>query len=291
MSTTSLIVTVTGASGFVGRHVLAELAGLPVKIVGVTRNPARLSDWGDRVDVVEADIAHPPDDCFTRLGCPDILIHLAWEGLPNYRSLHHFESELPRQYRFLKSIVAGVGRGGTEVPSLLVTGTCFEYGMQSGPLSEDLPPQPNNPYGHAKDALRRQLEFLRNVHPFALTWTRLFYMHGEGQPTSSLYPQLKEAVQRGERSFSMSGGEQLRDYLPVKEVARIIVDLAMRRSDLGVINVCAGKPVSVRSLVEQWLRKNGWDIALNLGHYPYPDYEPMAFWGDRSRLDSILEDP
>jgi dTDP-6-deoxy-L-talose 4-dehydrogenase (NAD+) len=27
---------------------------------------------------------------------------------------------------------------------------------------------------------------------------------------------------------------------------------------------------------------------LNLGHYPYPDYEPMAFWGDRRRFDSIV---
>jgi dTDP-6-deoxy-L-talose 4-dehydrogenase (NAD+) len=27
---------------------------------------------------------------------------------------------------------------------------------------------------------------------------------------------------------------------------------------------------------------------MNLGHYPYPDYEPMAFWGNRRRLDQIL---
>jgi dTDP-6-deoxy-L-talose 4-dehydrogenase (NAD+) len=40
--------------------------------------------------------------------------------------------------------------------------------------------------------------------------------------------------------------------------------------------------------VEGWIAENGWEIALNLGHYPYPDYEPMAFWGDRDRLDAIL---
>lgn len=28
-------------------------------------------------------------------------------------------------------------------------------------------------------------------------------------------------------------------------------------------------------------------IKLNLGHYAYPDYEPLAFWGDRSKLDEF----
>jgi len=30
------------------------------------------------------------------------------------------------------------------------------------------------------------------------------------------------------------------------------------------------------------------DIQLNLGYYPYPDYEPMAFWGNRKRLDHLM---
>jgi dTDP-6-deoxy-L-talose 4-dehydrogenase (NAD+) len=113
-------------------------------------------------------------------------------------------------------------------------------------------------------------------------------MYGEGQPKSSLYPQLKDAVSRGERVFNMSGGEQLRDYLPVGEVARLISILAGRQSDTGCVNVCSGKPISVRKLVEGWLAENGWDIGLNFGHYPYPDYEPMAFWGDRHRMDAML---
>ena len=232
--------------------------------------------------VVELDIAEPGEDCFERLGRPDVLIHLAWEGLPNYKSLHHFEIELPRQFRFLKTVIeAGL-------PSLLVTGTCFEYGMQSGPLSEEMPTKPNNPYGHAKDALRKQLEFLKTVQPFALTWVRLFYLYGEGQPKGSLYPQLKDAVLRGDGVFNMSGGEQQRDYLPITEVANYLVSLAMMERNNGTVNICSGKPISVRKLVEGWIVKNGWAMDLNLGHYPYPDYEPMAFWGDRNKLDQCL---
>ena len=113
-------------------------------------------------------------------------------------------------------------------------------------------------------------------------------MYGEGQPSSSLYSQLKDAVLRGDSVFDMSGGEQLRDYLPVTEVARSIVHLALSGRDVGTVNICSGKPVSVRRLVEQWLMEKNCDMQLNLGHYPYPNYEPMAFWGDATKLQEIL---
>lgn len=267
-------IAVTGASGFIGRHVLSVLLERGVKIVAVTRDASRLAGLSEAVRIVEMDIAHAAPDCFEQMGCPDVLIHLAWDGLPNYKSLHHFEAGLPRQYHFLNSMIkAGL-------PSLLVTGTCFEYGMQSGALSAAMPTNPTNPYGYAKDALRQQLEFLRSTKPFNLTWGRLFYMYGEGQPRTSLYSKLREAVLRGDKIFNLSGGEQLRDYLPVAEVARQIVQLALAQGNIGAVNICSGKPISVRRLVEQWLFENNWEIELNFGYYPYPDYEPMAFWGD-----------
>jgi len=274
-------VAVTGASGFIGRHVLAELSKHAVDVVAVTRKNAHLQDLCDVVQVVELDVANPGPDDFEKLGRPDVLIHLAWDGLPNYKSLHHYETELPRQYQFLKSLIEG------GLPSLLVTGTCFEYGMQSGALSVKMPTMPNNPYGYAKDALRQQLAYLRMEKEFTLTWARLFYMYGDGQPASSLYPKLREAVSRGDKTFDMSGGEQLRDYLPVTEVARKIVQLALNGNDVPIVNICSGKPISVRKLVEQWVRDNHWDVQLNLARYPYPDYEPMAFWGEVSPLEVV----
>jgi nucleoside-diphosphate-sugar epimerase len=271
-------VAVTGASGFIGRYVLAELSNHNVDLVAVTRDAARLIDLGESVHVVAMDIAHPSLDCFELLGKPDVLIHLAWDGLPNYKSLHHFETELPRQYQFVKMMVE------SGLTSLLVTGTCFEYGMQSGALSATMPTKPTNPYGYAKDALRQQLAYLKQTKPFNLTWGRLFYMYGEGQPNTSLYPKLKEAVLRGDKIFNMSGGEQVRDYLPVEEVARQIVQSALAQGDIGAVNICSGQPIAVRKLVEQWLSENNWKIDLNLGYYPYPDYEPMAFWGDARKF-------
>ena len=78
----------------------------------------------------------PPKNMFSLMGNPDVLIHLAWQGLPNYKSLHHFESELPVQYDFLSTLI----KEGLQ--SIVVVGTCFEYGMQSNSLSEKLNTNP-----------------------------------------------------------------------------------------------------------------------------------------------------
>ena len=172
--------------------------------------------------------------------------------------------------------------------NLFVAGTCFEYGLQFGPLSEDSPALPSNPYGFAKDALHRQLEFMQKTERFSLIWGRLFYMYGNAQFGSAIYQQLSNAIKRGETVFNMSGGEQLRDYLPVEEVGRLIAKLAMLQSDLGCVNICSGTPISVRILVERWIKENNWNVKLNFGYYPYPSHEPMAFWGQPDKLNRYL---
>jgi len=266
-------VAVTGASGFLGRYVLDALVRQGLDPVAASRERAPAATRSTVFDLHD-----PPEDVFDRLGEPDTLIHLAWAGLPNYGSLHHVEQELPAHYRFLKAIV----EAGTR--NVVVAGTCLEYGMQSGQLREDQPPSPTTAYGLAKDSLRKQLQQLQADVPFALTWARLFYVYGEGQSAASLSSQLKAAVQRGDTVFNMSGGEQLRDYLPVEAAADALVRLACTGLDNGIVNVCSGTPISVAELVRGWIEANGWSISLNLGYYPYPDYEPMSFWGDRRKL-------
>ena len=166
-------VAVTGATGFVGKHVLRALsARAEVEVTASSRNPAPPGSLPIGVHHVALNMTMPSPDDYDRLGRPDVLIHLAWSGLPNYKSLHHFETELPSQYTFLRHLVdAGL-------PSLFVTGTCYEYGMQCGPQHESMVSAPCNPYAFAKTALRQQLEYLSSLKNVKLTWARLFYMFG-----------------------------------------------------------------------------------------------------------------
>jgi nucleoside-diphosphate-sugar epimerase len=277
-------VLVTGATGFVGRHLVDALLACGCEVRAVARNAGTAEglSWINDVEFIAADVHADDLDIVALIEGIDALAHLAWPGLPNYQALFHFEHNLMADYRFIKSAVeAGVSQ-------VLVTGTCFEYGLQSGPLTEQTEPQPGNPYGLAKNTLRLFLQTLQREQPFTLQWARLFYLHGVGQNPNSLLAALDRAIDAGDDTFDMSAGEQLRDYLATDTAAGYLAAILQRRDFNGVVNCSSGQPISVRALVEQRLRERGASINLNLGHYPYPTHEPMAFWGVANRLQQLL---
>lgn len=278
-------ILVTGATGFIGRYLIDELlkSGNEIIATGIEEKESVEFGLARELTYMKHDFSEILDNYFTYFKKPNKLIHLAWGGLPNYKELFHFEKNLFQSYNFIKHMVLN---GCTDIT---VLGTCLEYGMKNGPLSESFPSNPENPYSLAKDTLRRFLEELNKRHPFNLKWIRLFYLYGSGQNENSILEQLKLSLERNEKSFNMSGGEQLRDYLPVETAAEYIAKIALQMEVNGVINCCSGKPVSIRSLVENYLIESGKTITLNFGYYPYTDYEPMAFWGDSSKLKTIVE--
>lgn len=275
---------VTGATGFIGRHLTRELLNKGHEVSVAVRNPEKLREAGLERDVCSYvfDLERAPEEnlweFFQR---PDIVFHLAWEGLPNYSSFHHIEENLPRHYRFLK----GLAQGGC--PKILVTGTCAEYGNQSGQLNESAPVFPDNAYAAAKHALYLFSRIMCKRYDTIILWARVFYITGErGRP--SLFDDLGRAMRRGDESFDLSGGEQLRDFLNVEEVASSLRKIAEVADQSMVINVGSGSPVSICSVVERIVSLNKSNIRLNWGRLPYADNEPMAFWADVSRLNSLL---
>ena len=275
-------ILVTGATGFVGKHVIKELLKYEHEIIAARRTNS--ADLPRKINTIKLDLDNmdPNKNYFSETGEPDLLIHLAWQELPNYKEKFHLEKNLPSHSVFLKNIV------DNGLQNLVVTGTCFEYGMKEGCLSEDIKSDPQNPYAAAKDELRKFLEQLQAEKYYNLKWLRLFYMYGKGQNPNSLLSQLESALEKGETTFNMSGGEQLRDYLPIEKVAEYIVTIALQNKINGIINCCSGVPVKVKTLVENYLKEKNKKIELNLGYYPYPDYEAMAFWGDNTKLRKII---
>lgn len=275
-------VLVTGATGFVGRHVVAALLRSGHEVTAAARTAAKARDlpWYGQVKFVECDVYRDFHRLVTSASRPDVLVHLSWPGLPNYKDLFHLEVNLPAEIRLLREAVSA------GVPRIVVAGTCLEYGLKCGPLSSTAETCPVTPYGLAKDTLRRALEMLQAGNNFSLQWVRLFYMYGEGQNPGSLLAQLDRAITQGQPAFDMSPGDQLRDYLPIEEVAAFFRKVVETPGVRGVINCCSGNPVSVRDLVEKRCAQRGSDIRLIRGHFPYPDYEPLAFWGIPTNLDS-----
>jgi Nucleoside-diphosphate-sugar epimerases len=277
-------VLVTGATGFIGAQVTARLLELGCEVTALFRDEARLAaqPWRARVRPLRMDIAQADEAELDRLAGHDRVLHLAWGGLNAYRSSEHTDTLFPQHLAFLRGLLA---RG---VPRLLVTGTCLEYGLQEGALAEDSPCLPVTAYGQAKDQLRRALEPDCAAAGTELVWARLFYTYGPGQSEKSLLSQLDRAIASHADVFDMSGGEQERDYLPVERIAELLAFLALAPCAPGIYNVASGRPITVRALVEQTLRRRGSALRLNLGHYPYPDYEPMRFWADTARLERAL---
>lgn len=280
---------ITGATGFIGNHLINELLkDSGNEIIATSRDitKAKKYKWFNRVRYIEYSIClNDIDiDLYTLFEKPDCLIHLSWEGLPHYDSLIHIEKNIYHNYSFIKNLVQN------GLKNISLAGTCMEYGMLNGELYEDTNTQPSNSYAIAKDTLRIFLEELNKNFDFQLKWIRLFYMYGEGQSEKSLLSQVDNTIKNAEASFNMSFGEQLRDYLPISEVISNIILISKQDKVLGCINCCSNKPISVRHLVENYLKEKNYSLKLNLGYYPYSKLEPMYFWGNNSKLKLIKEE-
>ncbi len=278
-------ILITGATGFIGNYVIEQLLLQKKDIIASSakHEKAKLASWFSEVTYVPFQLENFNSniDYYCFFCKPDIMIHLAWEGLPNFKAAYHLEVNMPRHFLFLENMVRnGLG-------DLTVIGTCFEYGLQEGCLQEDIPVLPVTAYGRAKNELRKKLETLTANYSFSFKWPRLFYMYGKGQNANSLLSQLNTALDKGEKTFNMSGGEQVRDFMPVELVAEQIIRVALQKKVQGPVNICSNNPIKVKDFVEGYLRRNNKTIQLLLGYYPYHDYEPMRFWGDNTRLKMI----
>ena len=273
-------IAITGATGFIGRHVRNEFAKTDHDVVLVARRSEKVGEIKAHESIVEADLHQERTDWFELFGKPDAVLHLAWGGLPNYMDEYHVEVELPMQSKFLSTLI------DSGLKKLVVTGTCYEYGMSSGALSEDQETNPNTPYGIAKDRLRKELFELRATKGFDLTWARIFYPYGEGQSEHSLYSQLRNCAKSGIKEFKLYNGDSKLDFVPVETVADSLLKL-LAQHGIGLVNIGSAKPRLVVNFVQELVTANEWDMSLLIVQKNDRSYEAKEFWADISKLQRV----
>ncbi|MEO6212472.1 MAG: NAD(P)-dependent oxidoreductase [Vicinamibacterales bacterium] len=234
-------VLVTGAGGFVGRHVMAALAsaGRDVHAVAST---AQRHDGGD-VTWHEADLLNAVQrETLVAAVRADALVHLAWCARPPDYWRH------PDNLRWLTASLELVRvfaeQGGTRVVG---AGTCAEYDWRSGYCTEETTPLvPATLYGTAKAACGSALNAYGLETGLSVAWGRLFFLFGPHDSPARLIPSLVTALHAGEPA-RCAAGSHVRDFLHVADAAAALVAL-LDSQITGPVNIASGIPVRVGDL-------------------------------------------
>ena len=263
-------VMVTGATGYIGSHLAHYLADIGFEVIALVRDLDRAKD-NPLLKNIKKEYFNLSDSKSFPLINGAALYHCAWDNVRDVWTIQHIEKNLLENYSFINWMV----ENGCK--NIIVTGSCFEYGLQYGPVTVKTPTAPNTPYALAKDSLHKMLVLLQKEIEFKLIWSRIFYLYGDNQNNTSVISQLDAAIERGDPVFNMSLGEQLLDYLSIDEVVKQLAQLMNTQN--GTYNICSGSPISLRRLLEKRIDEKSSKIKLNLGYYPYRKEDSMAIWG------------
>ena len=213
---------------------------------------------------------------------PAKVLLLSWPGLPNYNSKFHLEINLPQLIKLIEKLSLN------NLKKIVVTGTCYEYGLLEGQLSEDINPNPVNQYAIAKNFLRMHLQKLCEDLKLNWIWTRLFYTYGPNQNENSLIPSLLKAIENNEKTFNISSGKQSRDFIHVREVVNLLLFVINNQLDNGIYNIGSGKPMSILEKVQEIKEEQKSDIEIITNYYKDREDEPLSFWANMQKLNKEL---
>jgi nucleoside-diphosphate-sugar epimerase len=258
----SVTVVVTGASGFIGHHVVERLRDEGADIVALEHR------WRDREEL----------DC--RLGRRDVDrgVHLGWYVAPS-DYLHAREANLRALADSLDLVEALAAR---RCRHLVVAGTSAEYAPSERPIMEDDLVRPRSAYGASKAALATLLNSTWRPPGLRVAWARLFNITGPGEHPDRLLPWVTRSMLAG-RTVDLSPGDQVRDFLDVRDVAAALTALSASDAD-GAFNVCSGRGVTLRELLTGLAALVQGEALLEFGARPIPGGEPMVVVGDNTRL-------
>ncbi len=275
-------VLVTGANGYIGRHLIDELVNQGNNVIACDICLDAIRKDVQDVQKVILNIFEDENDIYTKLGCPDVCIHLAWRDGFVHNSDKHI-GDLSSHFKFLTSMLNG------GLKQLSVMGTMHEVGYWEGMIEENTPCNPKSMYGIAKNTLRESLFLYVKDKDVDLKWLRAFYILGDDKVNNSIFSKILIAAEKGQKTFPFTSGRNKYDFINVEELVKQIATASTQKEISGIINCCKGSAVSLASKVESFIEEKKLDIKLDYGAYPDRPYDSPCIYGDPTKINAIMK--
>lgn len=272
-------ILVTGANGYIGTGVVKTLLSLKQEVIATDFNVNGIDTKAKNIAVNIFEIENP----FEYFEKPDVVLHLAWRNGFVHNSETHLE-DLPNHYAFLEKMAK------SGVKKIVVLGTMHEIGFFEGRIKADTPCNPQSLYGISKNALRNACELLCKTNNVLFQWIRGYYIVGNSEKGASIFSKITAAEKEGKKDFPFTTGKNQYDFIDYDDFCNQIANVAINNTELGIINCCSGKPESLASRVERFIKENNYNIKLNYGAFPDRPYDSLVVWGDCSKIEQIMKE-
>lgn len=272
-------VLITGANGYIGKHVTKKCLEHGYDVLALDINNSNIQNLGIKYikgsfldnniykDIYEFN--------------PETVIHLAWIDGFNHNSLRHLE-DLNGHFNFLSNLI------DHGIKKICALGTMHEIGYYEGKVDENTPCNPRSYYGIAKNTLRQALITKQSSSDFILYWLRGFYLTGDDENNHSIFSKMLKAEKEGKKDFPLNSGINQYDFIDIDLFAKMIVKTINQDKYTGIINICSGKPVSLKEKVEEFIKQNNLSITIMYGEFPDRSYDSSIIYGDNTIIEKII---
>ncbi len=279
-------VLVTGATGFIGQHLVRRLIGIGGQVWAVLapdENPQQVLKYEPRSDSLRPLSFDVRDADAVRQGvaeaAPQVVFHLAAVGVTN----PSVDPHLALMVNVGGAINVLSALRERDVRRVVLVGTCHEYGARGTREGLD----PLNAYAASKVAAWAFGRAFWRVHGLPVVTARLFQVYGPGQPARALIPAAVQAALDG-RDFPMTSGEQARDFTYVGDTVEGLIAIAAAAGiDGRSIDLGTGTTHTVRHVVERIWALTGASGEIQTGALPYRAGELIALAADAERTTRL----
>jgi UDP-glucose 4-epimerase len=269
---------VTGARGFIGRHVCRALAEKGVAVRALGHGAWSRSDaahWGVS-RWLEGDISFESLAAAIGADTLDTLIHCAGSGSVSYSYNAPFE-DYQRSVSTVATVLEFVRTVGAHGPRVVMTSSAAVYGDQGDvDLNETATRSPVSPYGFHKLAAEGLCDSYARFFGVKVSIVRLFSVYGEGLRKQLLWDGLNKLA-RGEDHF-FGTGHELRDWVHVDDAAELLCTAACAPQANFEIYNGGNQKATTREVLSQ--------LASALGTGIKPSFNGQTHTGNPRRLTS-----